>query len=968
MIKRFRVILVLLALIGSSHADIVEGFDPGGGSYLDITGSLQTSVDTGYGWRGYHGGALWNMCLYDAKHLPIADGVLDMSGNNAPSGFDNLNAWAIFSGDYIQDLIAVRFEWHSEGTSGNLLAEALIQDAAGDWFVSDDTVVDTASTIQTIDATTTTWRQLNTAPALNTALDIGAAGTPDMSAVSGGGFHTIGTGQASSQTRLDSLTFVGTTQQSQEIDPNNPPASMRVMVDKSGQTRTFNLDKYSVRGPDFELVLIDPIDPNIMTTIDPGPVRHYRGWCEEEPDSYVDATLLPNGDLRYMVFKGHYVEDWAYYPALVYDENADPENNFTPVAGTPVQPSGTKMVGASWTDPAVALAELWETYGAGMGNFWKTTYQADVGFDLLVEYVDAFNYSDWVTYGRKAENALSHYNGSYIRDTLMEMQLGKVVIRQSRAGLHYTHPQWGVQWPSINHYWNLMFPDVDHQFVGMIGAVGGGVAFGCEYAGLGWAARSYSGWSGGGDFWHVARHEMGHNNGAGDNMGPEWGTIMSGNSTGLNGFSTYEVNAFLGCRAGRYTVLRDLGEYSYPLPPHAKYDDGGTICVDGYFAFDVLGNDYDANVDQLAIESFDTETTLGGTVDFSAGSGPDGRDELFYLPPETAGIDTFTYRIVDATGRTAQGNIVITVTEEFLLSPEGDITFSGLIEGPAYNVTSSTDTLTLDNVSSLSLDWTASKTQSWLTLSSTGGTITSGGSDEVTITITAAADSLPAGDYTDTVTITDTTNSIVFERDITLTIVRDVVEDFGGTYTDIRYTPGVSASTGYTWSGYHYGWGMGLITSDVGMLDMSGVDIGYGGWNAWTEFNGSHIADLISISFKWDASSVSGNLNARAVIKDANGDWFVSDDAVPSIAGETFSINATTATWKILNSDPVINTPLDIGSASMPDLTEIYGGGFLADGLATGGQTRLDSLTFSYYDSDPPTPNPAGFGVGGSLS
>ena len=132
-----------------------------------------------------------------------------------------------------------------------------------------------------------------------------------------------------------------------------------------------------------------------------------------------------------MVFKGHDVEDWAYYPALVYDENADPDENYTDIGGTPVNPNGTKLSSASWTDTAIALTALWETYGAGWGDFWLTTYQADVGFDLLVEYVNAFNYTDWETYGRKAENAISHYNGSYIRDGLLEMQLGKVVIRQS---------------------------------------------------------------------------------------------------------------------------------------------------------------------------------------------------------------------------------------------------------------------------------------------------------------------------------------------------------------------------------------------------------------------------------------------------------------------------------------------------------------------------------------------------------
>ena len=128
-----------------------------------------------------------------------------------------------------------------------------------------------------------------------------------------------------------------------------------------------------------------------------------------------------------------------------------------------------------------------------------------------------------------------------------------------------------------------------------------------------------------------------------------------------------------------------------------------------------------------------------------------------------------------------------------------------MLDGPSFNVTSNTDALTLLNVATTTFDLTASKTQSWLTLSSTGDTIASAGSADLTFSINSDADSLAAGEYIDTVTITDTTNSTVVERDVVLTITRDVVEgfSFGGTSADIKFTPGVSTSTGYTWSGYH---------------------------------------------------------------------------------------------------------------------------------------------------------------------
>ena len=58
------------------------------------------------------------------------------------------------------------------------------------------------------------------------------------------------------------------------------------------------------------------------------------------------------------------------------------------------------------------------------------------------------------------------------------------------------------------------------------------------------------------------------------------------------------------------------------------------------------------------------------------------------------------------------------------------------------------------------MNWTASKTQTWITLSSTSGTLAAGASTTVTVSINSNANSLPANanPYSDTVTFTNTTN------------------------------------------------------------------------------------------------------------------------------------------------------------------------------------------------------------------
>ena len=102
------------------------------------------------------------------------------------------------------------------------------------------------------------------------------------------------------------------------------------------------------------------------------------------------------------------------------------------------------------------------------------------------------------------------------------------------------------------------------------------------------------------------------------------------------------------------------------------------------------------------------------------------------------------------------------------LSPAGGLTSSGLRGGP---FTPSLQIYTLTNTGTASINWTAAKTQPWLSLSGTSGTLAPGANTTVNVALNAAATALALGAYSDTVTFTDTTNAFSQTRPVSLAVL-----------------------------------------------------------------------------------------------------------------------------------------------------------------------------------------------------
>ena len=121
---------------------------------------------------------------------------------------------------------------------------------------------------------------------------------------------------------------------------------------------------------------------------------------------------------------------------------------------------------------------------------------------------------------------------------------------------------------------------------------------------------------------------------------------------------------------------------------------------------------------------------------------------------------------------TISGNRSVTASfvtvGSLVVTPSGGLSSSGYQGGP---FSSSNQSYTLQNTGETSINWSVTKTQGWVSLSSGSGSLGAGASTTVEVSINGGADSLSAGSYSDTVTFSNVTNgSGNTSRSVALTV------------------------------------------------------------------------------------------------------------------------------------------------------------------------------------------------------
>jgi hypothetical protein len=129
------------------------------------------------------------------------------------------------------------------------------------------------------------------------------------------------------------------------------------------------------------------------------------------------------------------------------------------------------------------------------------------------------------------------------------------------------------------------------------------------------------------------------------------------------------------------------------------------------------------------------------------------------------GTTTVNCNATDSCGQSASCSFTIVV--DLLITPATGFTATGCVGGP---FTTNSESFLLTNVETASLNWSLANTSSWLNASPGSGTLTNGGSTNVTVSLSSNAYSLTSGVYTATVSFTNLNDGVVQSRQFILTV------------------------------------------------------------------------------------------------------------------------------------------------------------------------------------------------------
>lgn len=176
-------------------------------------------------------------------------------------------------------------------------------------------------------------------------------------------------------------------------------------------------------------------------------------------------------------------------------------------------------------------------------------------------------------------------------------------------------------------------------------------------------------------------------------------------------------------------------------------------------------------LEQARWESFSqTFTATGGTPPYTwAESSASGLPPGLSLTPAgvlsgavTSSPQTWNLviKVTDAAGAIHKVPFALNITAGVGSLAVTQTTSYTAVISPGGPAPVATATYTVQNPGLTSINWSASRTQPWLALAPTSGTLAAGASVNVTVSMNAGVNTLPIGTHTDTISFTNTTSSL----------------------------------------------------------------------------------------------------------------------------------------------------------------------------------------------------------------
>ena len=396
------------------------------------------------------------------------------------------------------------------------------------------------------------------------------------------------------------------------------PQTLSLTVNVDGEDLLIELEKHSVRSPNYQLLTFDNRRVQQFESVAPMPeVRTYRGHITNNLFRVVTGVVDSNGTI-YLSAWGGDRHHWGRNIDISAQINPDALGN---------SESSTTELKTDFSIPEIVDNRL---YLPKPGRDFHNNL-ARVSF--LHEHTQFKNEA-----GGSIINAIAQMEGHineldyvWAQKTGLRWDIGRALIEVNGSAGEASQSR-PVAKDDANFSMDFQDPvNGGHCW-------GGGDWLGC-------VANYTMNWG--------FTHEVGHNFGLGHGEQTDSNFQIQQPSTQMGNMQAWKTTQ----RLQRGTKFKPAEALTNPMLP-ATFKDYLTVYQNESGAINPLDNDYDANGDVLNIESFEATTLQGGRVV----ENPNGSGSLIYTPAtDFIGVDQFSYVASDTQGYKTKGPVQIQV-------------------------------------------------------------------------------------------------------------------------------------------------------------------------------------------------------------------------------------------------------------------------------------------------------------------